>query len=98
MDIDFILGALLAIPLGIAANILTPRYETWSAKRNQNAAARLAAKDRRFRARIERFRGDPEDYQAFFQQNLVYIMIGVVRMILISVGGIMAAVLLSGSM
>lgn len=97
VDIDFIVGLLVGIPLSILGNILTPKFQAWNAKRSQGAAEKLAAEDQKFGARIESFRRNPEDYQAYFQLNLLYIVSGIVRMVMIAGIGILASTLLPGT-
>lgn len=94
----FFAGLVLAIPLSIFANILTPRFQAWSAKRSQRAAEKLFAVDVKFKARIDQFRRNPEEYTAFFRTNLLYVMWGISRMVMIAGGGILAATLLAGTL
>lgn len=97
VDTSFFFGLLLSVPLSILGNILTPKFQTWNARRSQGAAKKLAAEDQKFAARIERFRRNPEDYQAFFQLNLLYIVGGIARMVMIAGIGILASTLLPGT-
>lgn len=61
---SLMIGALISIPLSILANILTPRLQTWSAKRSEAASRRQASLDEEFCQLVDRYRADLVAYQA----------------------------------
>lgn len=59
MDIQFWGGLLLALPLSIAANILTPKFQAWAARRSEKSAAGLRMLEAQDAATMARYKEDP---------------------------------------
>lgn len=68
MSLDFWLGLALSIPVGIAVNLLTPKFSAWFSTRN----ARFAEARRQKQLTREKFgidlRDNPFAYSAFLQR------------------------------
>ncbi|GAA4212495.1 hypothetical protein [Microbispora amethystogenes] len=70
-DAGLWLGLLLSIPLSILANIFTPAFQRYIAKRSERAAVKRIARDRKFKAKIDNYKKDPNAYQAYIHENIL---------------------------
>ena len=74
---------LLAIPLGILTNLLTPKVQAWFALRSKRYAPSRAAKLDRLLRTTERMVTDPVYATASFAVQLLIFMIGIALLFLL---------------
>ncbi|KAB8192576.1 hypothetical protein FH608_024040 [Nonomuraea phyllanthi] len=53
VDLSFVLGLLLSIPLSILANVFTPKFQAWMAKRSRSAAEKRERESEEFWKEID---------------------------------------------
>lgn len=68
---SLIVGALISIPLSILANILTPKFQAWNAKRSRTAATNKAERERELRERVQFYIDNPVAHRAFMHLSTV---------------------------
>jgi len=57
-EINWILSLIVAIPLSITANILTPRFQNWFAKRSTEKTTKRLSEIKEQLSEVERFQND----------------------------------------
>ena len=65
MDINFTLSILLAIPIGIAANLLTPKFQSWLERRSEEGRAKRREQLDDEYKRVKNFNENRPDYYVF---------------------------------
>jgi ABC-type multidrug transport system fused ATPase/permease subunit len=74
VNVGFWLGLLLALPIGIVTNLLTPRVQARLEKRSERVAADRARERLEQRALVERYRGDQAAYWSYLYLSLTRIL------------------------
>ncbi len=72
-DASFWIGISAAIPLSIAANLLTPRIQQWLARRSATRAAAQARELREELESVERLVSEPGRLQTFLLESVLLI-------------------------
>ncbi|MBF5032422.1 hypothetical protein IRY44_21950 [Micromonospora sp. ANENR4] len=85
MDSAWWLALLLAVPIGIATNLLTPQIAKVGARYNSRLRRRLDERTQRQRQRAEEYVDDPSSYES-------YLMLAILRTTLIyAIGGVVSS-------
>jgi hypothetical protein len=89
----FVLGLLVALPLAIVGQLLTPRLERWWGGRSEKKAAELTARDARLRELARFYRANPDIFLAYMAYRTQMLLQGG---LLIVGGAALYLVLLAG--